>query len=39
VASAVKQLFPGGIDGKNDAEVLREVFLFIKRQDSSGNVG
>lgn len=39
VVSAVKQLFPGGIDGKDDAEVLREVFLFLKRQDSGGNVG
>ena len=39
VNSAVKQLSPGGIEGKNEAEVLREVFLFLKRQNSSDNVG
>lgn len=33
VAAAIKQLFPGGIEGQNEAEVLRAVFLFLKRQD------
>jgi hypothetical protein len=39
VAQAVKQLFPNGIGGADEAEVLRAVFLHLKRQDSGDNVG
>ena len=39
VAAAVKQLFPRRHGRKGRAEVLREVFLFLKRQDSGDNVG
>ena len=39
VSEAVKQLFPKGIDGADEAEVLRAVFLHLKRQDSGDNVG
>ena len=38
VASAIKQLFPAGIDGLDDGEVLRAVFLHLKRQDTSDKV-
>ena len=33
VAAAVTTLFPSGIDGKDEGEVLREVFLFIKQKE------
>ena len=39
VASAVKHLFPKGMDGEDDGEVLRQVFLHLKCQDTSDNVG
>lgn len=39
VAAAVKQLYPNGVDGKEDGEVLRDVFLHLKRQDSGDKVG
>ena len=39
VAEAVKQLYPRGIEGEDQGEVLRAVFLFLKRQDSANNVG
>jgi hypothetical protein len=39
VAAVVKQLFPGGIDGKDEGELLREVFLHLKRQDSGDKLG
>lgn len=38
VDAAIKQLFPGGIDGVDLGEVIRQVFLSIKRQDSQNNV-
>lgn len=38
VAAAVKQLFPNGVDGKVEGEVLRDVFLHLKRQDSGDKV-
>jgi len=38
VASSVKQLFPNGIDGKDEGEVLRDVFLYLKRQNSGDKV-
>ena len=39
VAAAVKQVFPAGIDGNDEGEVLRAVFLHLKCQDTSNNVG
>ena len=39
VAKAVKLVFPNGIDGKEEGEVLKAVFLHLKRQDSGDNVG
>jgi hypothetical protein len=39
VSAAVKELYPHGTAGVAEAEVVRAVFLFLKRKDSSGNVG
>ena len=38
VDAAVKQLFPGGVDAVDPGEVIRSVFLSLKRQDSQNNV-
>jgi hypothetical protein len=39
VAAAVKQLFPGGLDGVDRAQAIRAVFLHLKRRDTSDNAG
>jgi hypothetical protein len=39
VAAAIQQNFPNGKSGVDDETVLRRVFLHLKRQDSSDNVG
>ena len=39
VEAAVKGLFPNGVDSMSQGEVLRAVFLQVKRQDSADNVG
>lgn len=39
VAAAVKQLYPSGIPDTEDGEVLRTIFLHLKRRDSNDNVG
>jgi len=39
VTSAVKELFPGGVNDGNRGQVLRAVFLRLKRQDTADNVG
>ncbi len=39
VAETVKLVFPNGIDGKDEGEVLKAVFLHLKRQNSADNVG
>ena len=39
VTAAVKELFPGGVETESRGQVLRAVFLKLKRQDLSGNVG
>ncbi len=39
VSAAVAQLYPGGTAGTDEGEVIRAVFLHLKRQDSAGNVG
>ena len=38
VEAAIKQLFPAGLAGIGPGEAIRQVFLFIRRQNSSGNV-
>lgn len=38
VERAKQDLFPGGTDAIDQAEVLRAVFLHLKRQDSADNV-
>ena len=35
IVSAVKELFPNGTDGTPPAEVVRAVFVHLKRQESS----
>jgi len=39
VVEVTKELFPKGTDGLDQAEVLRAVFLHMKRRDSGGNEG
>jgi hypothetical protein len=39
VDAAVKQLFPRGTHNRDAGEVIRAVFLHVKRQDSSDKVG
>jgi hypothetical protein len=39
VGAEVKELFPQGTSGVAEAEVIRTVFLHLRRRDSSGNVG
>jgi hypothetical protein len=39
VGAAVKEVFPQGTAGVAEAEVVRAVFLHLRRQDSGNNVG
>jgi hypothetical protein len=39
VDAAIKTLYPTGTDNVDRGDVLREVFLFLKRQNTAGNVG
>lgn len=39
VESAFKATYPNGVDGLDRGEVLRAVFLSLKRQDTADNVG
>ena len=39
VDQAIKELFPAGLGGVDPGEAIRQVFLSIKRKNSSGNVG
>jgi hypothetical protein len=39
VESAVNAIYPNGLDGVAQGEVLRAAFLQIKRQDTADNVG
>lgn len=39
VERVTKELFPNGTNGLDQGEVLRAVFLHLKRQNSAGNVG
>jgi hypothetical protein len=37
--AVAKELFPGGTERLDQSEVLRAVFLHLKRQDAGGDVG
>jgi len=39
VGEAVGELFPGGGSGQDEGEMIRAVFLHLKRRNSGGNVG
>ena len=39
VDAALGVLYPKGVDGVDEGEVLRAVFLHLKRQNTAGNVG
>jgi len=39
VTEAVTTLFPGGVDGADQAEIIRSVFVHLQRQNSSDNLG
>jgi len=39
VVAVVKEQFPGGVNDGNRGQVLRAVFLKLKRQDRADNVG
>jgi len=39
VESAIKATYPNGVDGLDRGEVLRAVFLYLKRQNPADNVG
>jgi hypothetical protein len=39
VWSAIKVVFPGGTTGVDQAEVIRALFLHLRRKDTSGNAG
>jgi hypothetical protein len=39
VDAAVANLFPNGVDGVDPGEVIRQVFLSVKRNNPSDNVG
>jgi hypothetical protein len=38
VVNAIKEIYPNGLTEMTQGEVLRALFLHIRRQDSSGNV-
>ena len=38
VGAVMKQLYPFGVSGIDEGEVLRAVFLHIKRQNSADNL-
>jgi hypothetical protein len=39
VEATIKQLFPEGTSGMDQGEVIRAVFVHLKRQHSGDNVG
>jgi hypothetical protein len=39
VGAAIAKLFPTGINGIDQSEVIRKVFVSIQRQDSTDNLG
>ena len=39
VAEAVKQIYPNGVSGTDPGQVIRDVFLSIRRQNQGDNAG
>jgi hypothetical protein len=39
IGQAINELFPRGVDGVDQSEVIRSVFVHIQRQNCSDNVG
>jgi hypothetical protein len=39
VAKALKELFPSGVENQDDGEILRAVFLHLKRKNRADKVG
>jgi predicted DNA-binding transcriptional regulator AlpA len=39
VDQAMKEKFPGGASGKDEGEVIRAIFLHLKRRNTKDNVG
>ena len=38
VGAVMKELYPSGVNGTDEGEVLRSVFLAIKRRDTADNL-
>ncbi len=39
MAKAMKEIFPSGVENKDDGEILRAVFLHLKRKNRADKVG
>jgi hypothetical protein len=39
IATALKELFPSGVENEDDGEILRAVFLHLKRKNRADKVG
>ena len=39
IAKALKELFPSGVENQDDGEILRAVFLHLKRKNRADKVG
>ena len=39
IAKALKELFPSGVENEDDGEILRAVFLHLKRKNRADKVG
>lgn len=39
IANALKELFPSGVENQDDGEILRAVFLHLKRKNRADKVG
>lgn len=39
IGSAIKLLFPNGVAGTDDGEIIRTIFVHLKRQNTGDNVG
>jgi hypothetical protein len=39
IAKALKEIFPSGVENQDDGEILRAVFLHLKRKNRADKVG
>ena len=39
IAKALKELYPSGVENQDGGEILRAVFLHLKRKNTADNVG